>query len=61
MTTYSELADKLLIALYQEGADHPGGIHIGYLLDRYGLKASDAWLRRICKEWGLTGLAEVED
>lgn len=62
--TYSEFADKMLIALYQESESDtpkPEGITFGFLTERYGLPRNDRWLERLAKEWENEGLADVSD
>lgn len=58
--TYTEFADKMLIALYQESAtDDSKNLRFQDLVSKYGLNGSAKWVERLANEWEQSGLAEV--
>ena len=62
--TYTDFAEKLLIALYQETERELSGpfeTTFETLIDRYGLPKNERWIERVATEWRAEGLADVSD
>jgi hypothetical protein len=58
--TYTDFAEKMLIALYQESESHAGTyVRFKELIHKYGLPSNERWLDRLSDEWGSDGMAEV--
>jgi hypothetical protein len=58
---YTEFAEKMLIALYQEteSGENPS-IALDDLMKKYGLTANEAWLIRLTEEWEENSQAKVQ-
>ena len=62
--TYTQFAENMLIALYQEserGDPSPNGITFETLINRYGLPSNPRWTDRLADEWRNEGFADVSD
>ena len=52
MSTYTDFAEKMIIALYQETERTEQQYYkLGELIDRYGLEAKETWIHRLADEW----------
>lgn len=60
MTSYTEFAEKMIIALYQETERTEKHYYkFGELIDRYGIEAKESWIHRLADEWEYGFASEV--
>ncbi|MEG3083621.1 hypothetical protein U1707_08205 [Sphingomonas sp. PB2P12] len=58
--TYTDFAEKLLIALYQESEAGRSDQRFEDMLAKYGLPKNAKWLERLTEEWKANGFVNVD-
>jgi hypothetical protein len=60
LSTYTDFAEKMIIALYQESERTEKSYHkFGELIDRYNIDSKESWIQRLADEWEYGYASEI--